>query len=599
MDKSRIRNFSIIAHIDHGKSTLADRILEVTGAVDRRHKGDQLLDDMELEKERGITIKASMVRLNYFSKKYNQEYILNLIDTPGHVDFTYEVSKSLAACEGAVLVIDAGQGIEAQTVANYYLAMENNLHVIPVLNKVDLISADVPRVKAQVQTVLGFKEEEIILASAKEGNGVTQILDCIIETVPSPGGDAENPLKALIFDCRFDPFKGVVVFVKVIDGQITPKTQLRMFHTGKVHKIEELGVFQDLKYVPVETLSCGEVGYFTANLRDPREVVIGDTITDPKNPCAEALPGYRQVKPLVFCGIYPVNPADFPQLRDAMDKLKLSDASFVFEPENSQSFGTGFRCGFLGLLHMEIVQERLEREYDLNLILTVPNVVYRVKTRTGELLEVDTPMKLPESGDIQEAQEPFATLLMIVPVDAIEAVCDFTKSRRGVFVSNEYLGEDRVKLVFLVPLSEIIVDFYDRMKSITRGYGSMDYEVKEYLPTRLVKLDILLNGQICDAFSSLMFKDKASSRAHLLVSKLRDLIPRQLFEVTIQAAVGSQIIASERIRSVGKHATSKCSGGDITRKRKLWETQKKGKKRLKQFGKVEIPQEAFLEVLKI
>ncbi len=599
MDKSRIRNFSIIAHIDHGKSTLADRILEVTGAVDRRHKGDQLLDDMELEKERGITIKASMVRLNYFSKKYNQEYILNLIDTPGHVDFTYEVSKSLAACEGAVLVIDAGQGIEAQTVANYYLAMENNLHVIPVLNKVDLISADVPRVKAQVQTVLGFKEEEIILASAKEGNGVTQILDCIIETVPSPGGEAENPLKALIFDCRFDPFKGVVVFVKVIDGQITPKTQLRMFHTGKVHKIEELGVFQDLKYVPVETLSCGEVGYFTANLRDPREVVIGDTITDPKNPCAEALPGYRQVKPLVFCGIYPVNPADFPQLRDAMDKLKLSDASFVFEPENSQSFGTGFRCGFLGLLHMEIVQERLEREYDLNLILTVPNVVYRVKTRTGELLEVDTPMKLPESGDIQEAQEPFATLLMIVPVDAIEAVCDFTKSRRGVFVSNEYLGEDRVKLVFLVPLSEIIVDFYDRMKSITRGYGSMDYEVKEYLPTRLVKLDILLNGQICDAFSSLMFKDKASSRAHLLVSKLKDLIPRQLFEVTIQAAVGSQIIASERIRSVGKHATSKCSGGDITRKRKLWETQKKGKKRLKQFGKVEIPQEAFLEVLKI
>ncbi|MFA6358191.1 MAG: translation elongation factor 4 [Candidatus Omnitrophota bacterium] len=598
MDRTLLRNFSIIAHIDHGKSTLADRILEITGAVDPRHKGDQLLDDMDLEKERGITIKASMVRLNYFSKKFNKEFILNLVDTPGHVDFTYEVSKSLAACEGAVLVVDAGQGIEAQTVGNYYLAMDNNLQVIPVINKVDLISADVARVKLQVETVLGFKEDEIILASAKEGKGVIEILDRIIETVPAPAGDDAGPLKALIFDCRFDSFKGVVVFLKIIDGQITAKTQLKMFHSGKVYKIEELGVF-NLKYCPVDTLTCGEVGYFTANMRDPREVVIGDTITDPKNPCAAALPGYRKVKPLVFCGIYPVNPADFPELRDAMDKLKLSDASFVFEPENSQSFGTGFRCGFLGLLHMEIVQERLEREYNLNLILTVPNVVYRIKTKSGELIEVDTPVKLCAPQDIEEAFEPFASLLMIVPVDSIEAVCDFTKSRRGVFVSNEYLGEDRVKVVFTVPLSEIIVDFYDRMKSITRGYGSMDYEVKEYLPTKLVKLDIMLNSQICDAFSSLMFKDKAMSRAHLLVSKLRELIPRQLFEVSIQAAVGNQILASEKIRSAGKNATSKCSGGDITRKRKLWETQKKGKKRLKQFGKVEIPQEAFLEVLKI
>ena len=599
MDKTILRNFSIIAHIDHGKSTLADRILEVTGAVDPRHKGDQLLDDMELEKERGITIKASMVRLNYFSKKFNKEYILNLIDTPGHVDFTYEVSKSLAACEGAVLLVDAGQGIEAQTVANYYLALENNLHVIPVINKIDLISADIPRVQSQVEAVLGFKEDEIILASAKEGTGVIEILDRIIETIPSPGGEIENPLKALIFDCRFDPFKGVVVFVKVIDGRISPKTQLKMFHAGKIYKIEELGVFKDLKYLAVDSLTCGEVGWFTANLRDPREVVIGDTITDPKNPCFEALPGYRKLKPLVFCGIYPVNPADFPQLRDALDKLKLSDASFVFEPENSQSFGTGFRCGFLGLLHMEIVQERLEREYNLNLILTVPNVVYRIKTKSGALIEVDTPAKLCASQDIEESLEPYASLLMIVPVDSIEAVCDFTKSRRGIFVSNEYLSEDRVKVVFSIPLSEIIVDFYDRIKSITRGYGSMDYEVKEYLPTKLVKLDILLNSQICDAFSSLMFKEKAVSRAHLLTGKLRELIPRQLFEVTIQAAIGSQILASERVRSVGKHATSKCSGGDITRKRKLWETQKKGKKRLKQFGQVEIPQEAFLEVLKI
>ncbi len=599
MDKTLLRNFSIIAHIDHGKSTLADRILEVTGAVDIRHKGDQLLDDMELEKERGITIKASMVRLNYFSRKFNKEYILNLIDTPGHVDFTYEVSKSLAACEGAVLLVDAVQGIEAQTVANYYLAMENNLHVIPVINKIDLISADVGRVKKQVETVLGFKEEEIILASAKEGKGIIEILDRIIETIPSPSGEIENPLKALIFDCRFDAFKGVVVFVKVVAGEINLKTGLKMFHTGKIYKIEELGVFKDLKYSSVDSLTCGEVGYFTANMRDPREVVIGDTITDVKNPCAVALPGYRKIKPLVFCGIYPVNPADFTELRDAMDKLKLSDASFVFEPENSQSFGTGFRCGFLGLLHMEIVQERLEREYNLNLILTVPNVVYRIKTKDGKLFEVDTPAKLPAPQDIEETQEPYASLLMIVPVDAIEAVCDFTKSRRGVFVSNEYLSEDRVKLVFQIPLSEVIVDFYDRMKSLTRGYGSLDYEFKEYLPTKLVKLDIMLNGQVCDAFSSLMFKEKAMSRAHLLVGKLKELIPRQLFEVAIQAAVGSQILASEKVRPVGKHATSKCSGGDITRKRKLWDIQKKGKKRLKQFGKVEIPQEAFLEVLKI
>ena len=599
MDRSLIRNFSIIAHIDHGKSTLADRILELTGAVDIRHKGDQLLDDMELEKERGITIKASMVRLNYFSKKFNQEYILNLIDTPGHVDFTYEVSKSLAACEGAVLVIDAGQGIEAQTVANYYLAMENNLHVIPVINKVDLISADVQKVKKQVESVLGFKEDEIILASAKEGIGILEILDRIIETVPSPIGEINDPLKALIFDCRFDAFKGVVIFVKIMAGEITPKTQLKMFHTGKIYKIEELGVFKDLKYSSVDSLTCGEVGYFTANMRDPREVVIGDTMTDVKNPCSQALPGYRKVKPLVFCGIYPVNPADFPELRDAMDKLKLSDASFVFEPENSQSFGTGFRCGFLGLLHMEIVQERLEREYNLNLILTVPNVVYRIKTKDGQLIEVDTPAKLPSGQDIDEAQEPYANLLMIVPVDSIEGICDFTKSRRGVFISNEYLSEDRVKVVFQIPLSEIIVDFYDRMKSITRGYGSLDYEFKEYLPTKLVKLDIMLNGQICDAFSSLMFKEKAMSRAHLLVGKLKELIPRQLFEVSIQASIGSQILASEKVKPVGKHATSKCSGGDITRKRKLWDIQKKGKKRLKQFGKVEIPQEAFLEVLKI
>ncbi|MDD5567778.1 MAG: translation elongation factor 4 [Candidatus Omnitrophica bacterium] len=598
MDKSLIRNFSIIAHIDHGKSTLADRILEITGAVDTRHKGEQLLDDMDLERERGITIKASMVRLSYKAFD-NKEYVLNLIDTPGHVDFTYEVSKSLAACEGAILVVDASQGIEAQTVANYYLALENNLEVIPVLNKIDLVSIDIPKVKKQIVNVLGFKEEDIIMASAKDGTGVKDILERIIQVIPAPTGEDNHPLKALVFDCRFDAYKGVVVFVRMVDGNITPATQLKMMHSGEIYKIEELGVFKNLKYEPVSSLTSGEVGYFTANIREAREIIIGDTITDVKNPCAKALPGYRQPKPLVFCGIYPVNPGDFPDLRDAMDKLKLSDASFVFEPENSQSFGSGFRCGFLGLLHMEIVQERLEREYGLNLILTVPNVVYRVIKANGEILEVDTPAKLPAAQDIQEAQEPFVSLLMIIPVDSIEAVCDFTKSRRGIFQSNEYLTEDRVKLIFSVPLSEIIVDFYDRMKSLTRGYGSLDYEFKDYLPTKLIKLDILLNGEACDAFSSLMCKDKAYSRAHALVSKLKELIPRQLFEVSIQAAIGSQILASEKVRSVGKHVTAKCYGGDITRKRKLWEEQKKGKKRLKQFGKVEIPQEAFLEVLKI
>ncbi len=597
MDKSLIRNFSIIAHIDHGKSTLADRILELTGAVDKRHKGDQLLDDMDLEKERGITIKASMVRLLYRSRK-NKDYVLNLIDTPGHVDFTYEVSKSLAACEGAVLVIDAGQGIEAQTVANYYLARENKLTVIPVINKIDLTNIDIPRVKKQITSVLGFNEDKILLASAKEGIGIEEILERIVEVVPEPAGEIQHPLKALVFDCRYDSFKGVVVFVRVMDGKIDMHTQLKMMHSGRIYKIEELGVLENLKYSTVNGISCGEVGYFTANIRDPREIVIGDTITDNKNPCTQALPGYKTLKPLVFCGIYPVNSGDFPHLRDAIDKLKLSDASFCFEPENSQSFGFGFRCGFLGLLHMEIVQERLEREYNLNLILTVPNVVYKVKKSDGQVIEVDTPAKFI-AQDIQEAFEPYVSLLMIIPVDAIDPVCELTKARRGIFRSSDYLGEDRVKLVFDIPLSEIIVDFYDKIKSQTKGYGSLDYEFKDYIHTKLVRLDIMLNGAPCDAFSSLMYKDKAVHKAHALVDKLKELIPRQVFEVAIQAAIGNQILASAKVRPLAKHVTSKCYGGDITRKRKLWEKQKEGKRRLKQFGKVEIPQEAFLEVLKI
>ncbi|MCM8801558.1 MAG: translation elongation factor 4 [Candidatus Omnitrophica bacterium] len=598
MDKERIRNFSIIAHIDHGKSTLSDRILEITGAVDKRHTGQQLLDDMDLEKERGITIKASMVRLSYRARD-GKDYVLNLIDTPGHVDFTYEVSKSLSACEGAVLVIDAAQGIEAQTVANYYLAKENNLAIIPVINKIDLANADIPRVKRQIEEVLGFKEEEILLASAKEGEGVEEILERIIKVIPPPAGQSEAPLKALVFDCRFDTFKGVVVFVRIMDGRIERNTQIRLMHSGKVYKIEELGVFKDLKYFIVDNLFCGEVGYLTANIRDPREVIIGDTITDVKNPCREPLAGFRRLKPLVFCGIYPVNPADFPALRDAMDKLRLSDASFVFEPENSQSFGLGFRCGFLGLLHMEIVQERLEREYDLNLILTVPNVMYKVKKKDGTFAEVDTPLKLPLPQDIQEILEPYVSLLLIIPLDSIEQVCELCKGRRGVFKSSEYLGEDRIKLIFEIPLSEIIVDFCDRLKSLTKGYGSLDYEFKGYQPTEIVKLDILFNNVVCDAFSFLVHKDKVLAKAQNLVSKLKDLIPRQLFEVNIQAAVGKRILAAEKIRPLAKHVTGKCYGGDITRKRKLWQIQKEGKKRLKKFGKVEIPQEAFLEVLKI
>jgi len=598
MDKSLIRNFSIIAHIDHGKSTLADRILELTGAVDTRNRRDQLLDDMDLERERGITIKASMVRLSYRSRD-GKEYTFNLIDTPGHVDFSYEVSKSLAACEGAVLLIDAGQGVEAQTVANYYLAKENGLKIIPVINKIDLVSSDVPRVIRQINSVFGFDEEEIMLCSAKEGKGVIDLLEKVIELVPHPGGEAGNPAQALVFDSRFDPYRGVVIFARIFDGSLDSRAQLKLMHSGKVYKIEEMGVFKNLKYCPAEGLSCGEVGYFICNIRDPREIVIGDTLTDVKNLCSSVLPGYRVPKSLVFCGIYPVNPGDYTYLRDAMDKLKLTDASFMFEPENSQSFGTGFRCGFLGLLHMEIVQERLEREYNLNLILTVPNVVYRVKLPDGTTVEVDTPAKLPSAQDIEEAFEPYVKLLMIVPVDTIDSACELAKARRGIFESTEYYGEDRMKVVFYMPLSEIIVDFYDKVKSLTRGYGSLDYEFEDYMPTKLVKLDILINGTICDAFSCLMHKEKAMSRARALVSKLKEVIPRQVFEVSVQAAIGGQILASEKVRAAGKHVTSRCSGGDITRKRKLWEAQKEGKKRLKQFGRVEIPQEAFWEVLKI
>ena len=596
MDKSKIRNFSIIAHIDHGKSTLADRILQVTGAVDKRNFRDQVLDDMDLERERGITIKASAVKLNYKAKD-SQEYLLDLIDTPGHVDFTYEVAKSLAACEGALLVVDASQGIEAQTVANYYMAKEHNLVIIPVINKIDLANADVDRVKLQLMEIMRFKEEDIILASAKEGTGVEEILERIVKDIPPPSGNEDNPLKALVFDSTFDTFKGVIVYVRIRDGKILPKTTVRMMNSSKEYKVDEIGVFRP-KVEKVDGLFCGEVGYIICNIRNPHEVIIGDTVTEIKNPAAEALPGYKHMKPLVFCGIYPVNTKDFVDLREAMDKLRLNDASFIFEQESSQSFGHGFRCGFLGLLHMEIAQERLEREYDLNLILTVPNVVYKVKKRDGEIIEVHNPSGLPEPQNTASVEEPFIFANVMTPLESMEAIIDMVKHRRGVYISSEYLS-DRVRILFEMPLSEAIVDFYDKIKSITKGYGSLDYEFKGYKPSKITKLDILINGKLCDAFSSLVHKDKAYQKARSMTDKLKELIPRQLFEVAIQATADNKIIAAEKVRSAGKHVTGKCYGGDITRKRKLWEIQKKGKKRMKQFGKVEIPQEAFIAVLRI
>lgn len=598
MDKSLIRNFCIIAHIDHGKSTLADRILEFVGALEMREFHEQMLDDMELERERGITIKASTVRLEYKAKN-GAVYILNLIDTPGHVDFTYEVSKALAACEGALLLVDATQGVEAQTVANFNLARELKLKIIPVINKIDLLSADIVRVTQQLVEVFGFEEKDIILASGKAGTGIDEILERIVKEIPAPQGEPGRPLKSLIFDSVFDVYRGVIVYLKIIDGTLAPGDTVKLMQSGKTYKIEELGVLKNLKMAKTESLTCGEVGYFISNIRSAQDVAIGDTVFNIKKPIDAPLPGFRKLKPLVFCGLYPVNAADFETLRTSMEKLRLTDASFVYEPETSASFGFGFRCGFLGLLHMEIVQERLEREYNLNLILTSPNVVYQVKRRDGVIIEVDNPDKFPPAQEIAECEEPYCTVTMLVPTDTLDAVHELARNKRGIYNASEFLGADRVKLIFDMPLSEIIVDFYDRLKTVTRGYGSLDYEFIGYFPAKLVKLDVLLNGEICDAFSSIIHKETAYLKGKNLVSRLRELIPRQLFEVSIQAAIGSQIIASEKVRPAGKHVTAKCYGGDISRKRKLWEKQKKGKERMKQFGRVEIPQEAFLEVLKI
>ncbi|MBI2095182.1 MAG: elongation factor 4 [Candidatus Omnitrophica bacterium] len=597
MNQKNIRNFSIIAHIDHGKSTLADRILEFTGAIDQRTFHNQLLDDMDLEQERGITIKASAVKIRYRAKD-GQEYTLNLIDTPGHVDFTYEVSKSLRACEGALLLVDASQGVEAQTVANLYLALERNLEIIPVVNKIDLATADTEKVKKQIHKILGIDEKEIIPASAKMGIGIGEILERIVEKVPPPEGDPAKPLQALIFDSAFDAYQGVIIYTRLFNGVLRRGMKIRMMGSGLEFEILDLGVLAP-KPAPCQTLATGEVGYLTCNIRSAKEVENGDTITEAANPAAFALPGYKKVRPLVFAGIYPVNSKDFQALKDAMEKLQLSDASFVYEIESSPSVGFGFRCGFLGLLHMEIVQERLEREYGMNLVITTPSVVYKIKKTTGELLEIENPSKMPDPSQIEAILEPFVDATILTPAVNIGALLEICEQRRGVYRSTEYLSDDRVKIVYEFPLSEIIVDFYDRIKSLTKGYGSMDYEFKGHRESDVVKLDILINTEICDSFSSIVHRERAQHKGRALCARLRELIPRQLFEVVIQAAIGGKVIARETVRPLGKNVTSKCYGGDITRKRKLWEKQKEGKKRMKQFGKVEIPQEAFLAALKV
>ena len=596
MKQNHIRNFSIIAHIDHGKSTLADRILEHTGAIDIRTFHNQLLDDMDLEQERGITIKASAVRIQY-KHKNGQVYTLNLIDTPGHVDFTYEVSKSLRACEGALLLVDAGQGVEAQTVANLYLAIEHNLEIIPVINKIDLSTAEPEKVKKQIHKILGINEDEIILASAKMGIGIEAILERVVEKIEPPEGDPSKTLQALVFDSNFDVYQGVIVYVRVFNGTLRKGTKIMMMASRKTFDILEVGYLAP-KPVKCEALHCGEVGYITCNIRSAREVENGDTITDADNPVEFALPGYKKVRPLVFAGIYPVNSKDFQALKDAMEKLQLSDASFGFEVESSASVGFGFRCGFLGLLHMEIVQERLEREYDLNLVVTTPSVAYKIRTISGELLEIENPSKMPNPSQIAAILEPFVDASIIIPPSAIGDILDLCESRRGAYKATEYLSDERVKIIYEFPLSEIIVDFYDRIKSISKGYGSLDYELKGHQESDLVKLDILINEEICDSFSCIVHQAKAQHKGRILCEKLKELIPRQMFEVAIQAAIGGKVIARENVKPLGKNVTSKCYGGDITRKRKLWEKQKEGKKRMKQFGKVEIPQEAFLAALK-
>jgi GTP-binding protein LepA len=596
MELARIRNFCIIAHIDHGKSTLADRLLEATGALQKREMKEQYLDGMDLERERGITIKAKAVRLTY--KTPEGDYEFNLIDTPGHVDFNYEVSRSLAACEGALLVVDASQGVEAQTLANAYLAIDHGLEIIPVINKIDLPGADAEKTRAQIEELVGIDASGAILASAKEGIGIPEILQAVVERIPPPKGDVKAPLKALIFDSHYDTYKGVIIFVRVIEGTLQPDLPITMMLTGKKFTVLESGaMFPTANDLP--GLHAGEVGYLVAGIRTAGDVGVGDTITETGRPAQEALPGYKETQPMVFAGLYPVDATDYPVLRDSLDKFKLSDSALKFEPETSLALGFGFRCGFLGLLHMEIVQERLEREYDLKLIATAPSVIYRVTKTDGTVSLVDNPTKLPMVNEIETVEEPIIKATIMLPAEFVGAIMKLCRDRRGIQTGNKYLSPTRVQLIYELPLAEVVMDFFDRLKSLTKGYASLDYEYLELRPAEVAKVDILLNGEVVDALSFIAHTELAQQRGRQICEKLKEIIPRHMFEVPIQAALGAKIIARETIPAMRKNVLAKCYGGDITRKRKLLEKQKEGKKRMKQLGSVEVPQEAFMAVLKI
>jgi GTP-binding protein LepA len=590
--KENIRNFSIIAHIDHGKSTLADRILELTGAITEREKQDQLLDNMDIERERGITIKLNAVQLHY------KNHVLHLIDTPGHVDFNYEVSRSLAACEGAILVVDAAQGIEAQTLANLYLALDSNLTIIPVINKIDLPNADVEKVTNELVDTLGFNKEEIILTSAKNGIGISELLDEIINKIPSPKGDVNAPLQALIFDSFYDPYRGVVALVRIVNGKVKVGDKIKLMATNKLEDVVELGVYTP-KEVKKEYLSSGEVGYICASIKDISDIKVGDTITSSTNPALDVLPGYKPMKPMVFSGIYPIETNKYPDLKEALEKLKLNDASLEYTPETSKALGFGFRCGFLGLLHMDIIKERIEREFNINLIVTSPSVIYEITLTDGSIINIDSPSKMPDKVKIKDIKEPFIRTSIFVPSEYIGPIMELCQDKRGNYVSMEYIDKTRVNIHYEIPLSEIVYDFFDRLKSISKGYASFDYEIIGYKSSNLVKMDILLNGEAIDALSVIVHSDFAYKRGKIIVETLKKLIPRQQFEVPIQASIGSKIIARETIKAVRKDVLAKCYGGDVSRKRKLLEKQKEGKKKMKMVGRVEIPEEAFLAVLEV
>ncbi len=598
IDQSKIRNFCIVAHIDHGKSTLADRIIEQTGLLTSREMQSQVLDNMELERERGITIKAQAVRIIYNAKDGN-EYVFNLIDTPGHVDFNYEVSRSLAACDGAVLVVDAAQGIEAQTLANVYLALDHDLDVFPVINKIDLPSADPERVKNEIEDVIGIEAQDAPLISAKNGIGIEEVLEAVVERIPAPGGSADNPLQALIFDSVYDSYKGVIVFCRIMEGRVAKGTSIRMMATGATAEVVEVGYFGAGQFIPCEELSAGMVGYLTASIKNVRDTAVGDTVTDVNNPCAEPLPGYKKVNSMVYCGMYPADGAKYPDLRDALEKLQLNDASLHYEPETSIALGFGFRCGFLGLLHLEIIQERLEREYNLDLVTTAPGVIYRVHKTDGEMIELTNPSNLPDPAQIDYMEEPVVSAEIMVTTEFIGPIMQLCQERRGRYISTEYIEASRALLKYDLPLNEIIYDFFDALKSRSRGYASFDYELKGYETSKLVKLDILINHDEVDALSFIVHADSAYERGRRMCEKLKEEIPRHLFEIPIQAAVGGKIIARETVKAMRKDVLAKCYGGDITRKKKLLEKQKEGKKRMRQVGNVEIPQSAFMSVLKL